>query len=112
MKKIIVLGSGLVGSVMANDLAKNYEVTSVDISSQNLDKLKSKKIDKLCKDVSNKDVLENLIKDFDLVIGALPGFMGYNIMKRVIEAKKNIVDNSVMSSLSVMNFIKIIYHLN
>ena len=48
MKKIIVLGSGLVGSVMANDLAKNYEVTSVDISSQNLDKLKSKKIDKLC----------------------------------------------------------------
>ena len=94
MKKIIVLGSGLVGSVMANDLAKNYEVTSVDISSQNLDKLKSKKIDKLCKDVSNKDVLENLIKDFDLVIGALPGFMGYNIMKRVIEAKKNIVDIS------------------
>ncbi len=79
---------------MANDLAKNYEVTSVDISSQNLDKLKSKKIDKLCKDVSNKDVLENLIKDFDLVIGALPGFMGYNIMKRVIEAKKNIVDIS------------------
>ena len=97
MKKIIVLGSGLVGSVMANDLAKNYEVTSVDISSQNLDKLKSKKIDKLCKDVSNKDVLENLIKDFDLVIGALPGFMGYNIMKRVIEAKKNIVDISFYS---------------
>ena len=38
--------------------------------------------------MSEKEVLENLIKDFDLVVGALPGFMGYNIMKRVIEAKK------------------------
>ena len=94
MKKIIVLGSGLVGSVMASDLAKKYEVTSVDISKKNLDKIHSEKINKICADVLEKDVLENLIKDFDLVVGALPGFMGYNIMKRVIEAKKNIVDIS------------------
>ena len=63
MKKIIVLGSGLVGSVMANDLAKNYEVTSVDISTKNLEKIQSEKINKLCADVSEKDVLENLIKN-------------------------------------------------
>jgi|TARA_B100001146_G_scaffold118065_1_gene103844 saccharopine dehydrogenase-like NADP-dependent oxidoreductase len=94
MKKIIVLGSGLVGSVMANDLAENYEVTSVDISNKNLEKIHLDKINKICADVSEKEVLENLIKDFDLVVGALPGFMGYNIMKRVIEAKKNIVDIS------------------
>jgi len=43
MKKIIVLGSGLVGSVMADDLAKNYEVTSVDISTKNLEKIQSEK---------------------------------------------------------------------
>lgn len=94
MKKIIVLGSGLVGSVMATDLAKKYEVTSVDISKKNLDKIHSEKINKICADVLEKDILENLIKDFDLVVGALPGFMGYNTMKRVIEAKKNIVDIS------------------
>ncbi len=94
MKKIIVLGSGLVGSVMAIDLAKKYEVTSVDISKKNLDKIHSEKINKICADVLEKDILENLIKDFDLVVGALPGFMGYNTMKRVIEAKKNIVDIS------------------
>ncbi len=88
MKKIIVLGSGLVGSVMAIDLAKKHEVTSVDISKKNLDKIHSEKINKICADVLEKDVLENLIKDFDLVVGALPGFMGYNTMKRVIEAKK------------------------
>ena len=94
MKKIIVLGSGLVGSVMASDLAKKHQVTAVDISKKNLDNIHSEKINKICADVLEKDVLENLIKDFDLVVGALPGFMGYNIMKRAIEAKKNIVDIS------------------
>ena len=36
----------------------------------------------------------DLISDFDLVVGAVPGFMGYKMMKDVIEAKKNIVDIS------------------
>ena len=57
MKKIIVLGSGLVGSVMATDLAKKYEVTSVDISKKNLDKIHSEKINKICADVLEKDIL-------------------------------------------------------
>ncbi len=60
MKKIIVLGSGLVGSVMANDLAEDYEVTSVDVSPRNLEKISSEKINKICADVTEKDVLENL----------------------------------------------------
>ena len=44
MKKIIILGAGLVGGVMAEDLSKNHEVTSVDVSQKNLDKLKSNNI--------------------------------------------------------------------
>ena len=94
MKKIIVLGAGLVGGVMAEDLSKNHEVTSVDISQKNLDKLKSNNIKKICLDISKSKSLKNVIKDFDLVIGAVPGFMGYKMMKDVIEAKKNIVDIS------------------
>ena len=47
MKKIIVLGSGLVGSVIAKDLSEQYEVTSVDLSKKNLDKIKSDKINKI-----------------------------------------------------------------
>ena len=39
MAKIIVLGAGLVGSVMAKDLSKSHKVTSVDVSQKNLDKL-------------------------------------------------------------------------
>ena len=55
---------------------------------------KCSKVLKLCKDVSDLSVLNEVIKDCDLVIGALPGFMGYETMKRVIKAKKNIVDIS------------------
>ena len=46
------------------------------------------------RDSSNTKLLHNLISDFDLVVGAVPGFMGYKMMKDVIEAKKNIVDIS------------------
>ena len=94
MKKIVVLGCGLVGRVMAEDLSKNHQVCSVDISNENLEKLESSDVIKLCKDVSDASVLNEVIKDCDLVVGALPGFMGYETMKRVIKAKKNIVDIS------------------
>ena len=33
-------------------------------------------------------------KDFDLIVGSVPGFMGYKMMKDVIEAGKKIVDIS------------------
>jgi saccharopine dehydrogenase-like NADP-dependent oxidoreductase len=77
---------------MAKDLSKNHEVTSIDISKKNLDKLEG--IRTICADISDKNTLQDLIKDFDLVVGAVPGFMGYKMMKDVIEAGKNIVDIS------------------
>ena len=92
MANIIVFGAGLVGGVIANDLAKQHSVTSVDISSKKLDKLDG--INTICADLSDRNTLHNLIEDFDLVIGAVPGFMGYQMMKDVIEAGKNIVDIS------------------
>jgi lysine 6-dehydrogenase len=92
MANIIVLGAGLVGGVMAKDLSKQHNVTSVDISQNNLDKLAG--INTICADVSDTLTLQNLIKGFDLVVGAVPGFMGYKMMKDVIESGKNIVDIS------------------
>ncbi|MEC7646165.1 MAG: saccharopine dehydrogenase C-terminal domain-containing protein [Bacteroidota bacterium] len=92
MAKIIVLGAGLVGGVIAKDLSKKHDVTSVDILQKNLDKLNG--IKTVCTDISNTSTLQNIIKDFDLVIGAVPGFMGYKMMEGVIEAGKNIVDIS------------------
>ena len=92
MANIVVLGAGLVGGVMAKDLAKQHDVTSVDISQKNLDQLG--KINTICADISDTKTLQKIISDFDLVVGAVPGFMGYKMMKDVIEAVKNIVDIS------------------
>ena len=92
MSKIIVLGAGLVGGVIARDLSKDYEVISVDISQDNLDKLEG--IKTICSDVSKTDELHKIIDDCDLVVGAVPGFMGYKMMRDVIDLGKNIVDIS------------------
>ena len=92
MANITVLGAGLVGGVIAKDLAKNHTVTSIDISQNNLDKLNN--INTICADISDTANLQNLIKGCDLVVGAVPGFMGYKMMQNVIESGKNIVDIS------------------
>jgi saccharopine dehydrogenase-like NADP-dependent oxidoreductase len=97
MKKIIVLGTGMVGSAIAIDLSKSFSVTSADIDPQNLSKLKNQTIKIIQSDLSDKEELTNLIRDYDLVIGAVPGFMGFETLKTVIEAGKNIVDISFFS---------------
>jgi len=86
----------MVGSAMAIDLAKNYMVTSADYSLKSLKKIKSKQpeIETLQIDVTKKEELIQTLQEFDLVICAVPGFLGYNTLKSIIEAKKNVVDIS------------------
>lgn len=93
-KKIIVLGAGLVGSAIAIDLVKSFEVTSVDLNSEALEKLASFGIKTLQANLSEPGKIQQLIKDCDLVIGAVPGFMGYNTVEQVILAGKDMVDIS------------------
>ncbi|CAN5756735.1 saccharopine dehydrogenase family protein [soil metagenome] len=94
--KIAVLGSGMVGRTMAIDLAQKHEVTSFDASEHALDILKSKsnniKTEKT--DLMAYSNYADMLQDFDLVITAVPGFMGFNTLKAVIEAGKNVVDIS------------------
>ena len=94
MAKIIVLGAGLVGNVMVKDLAKQHTVSSVDINEHALAPLQAQNIQTIQADLSDQIVLTEIIQDFDLVIGAVPGFMGYKMLQTVIEAGKNIVDIS------------------
>tara|TARA_R110001583_G_scaffold61013_1_gene180806 strand:+ start:1250 stop:2383 length:1134 start_codon:yes stop_codon:yes gene_type:complete len=96
MSNIIVLGAGMVGSTMAIDMAKNHSVTITDFNKKALEKAVSK-CDKLIPiqlDVTNKNELQQTIKSFDLVICAVPGFLGFETMKSIIEAEKNVVDIS------------------
>jgi lysine 6-dehydrogenase len=92
---VLVLGSGLVGRPMAIDLAndKSFNVAIADISKKNLDRIpKQLPIKKYQKDLSNPELLKSLIKKSDIVLNAVPGFMGFNTLKEIIKAKKNVVD--------------------
>ena len=94
MKKIIILGAGMIGSTIAVDLSGDYQVTVVDKDSGKFNLLKNKKIDTLTGDLSSDSEIKKIIKDYDLVIGALPGFMGFKALQSIIEAGKNVVDIS------------------
>jgi len=95
MAKIIVLGAGMVGRTIAADLSVKHQVTSADISQKNLALLpKEFEVAKAVKDLSDAKVLTELIADFDLVVGAVPGFMGYKTVETCIMAGKNIIDIS------------------
>jgi lysine 6-dehydrogenase len=93
-QKIIVLGAGLVGSAIAKDLAKKFNVTSADVNEQALQKLEGHPIQTMKLDMNDSVALRNAISSFDLVIGAVPGFMGFRTVQQVIEAGKNMVDIS------------------
>lgn len=94
-KKIIVLGSGLVGAPMARDLAKEsrFQVTAADINTGALAKLeKETKITALHKDLSNPDDIKKMVAEYDIVLNAVPGHMGFRTLEAVIKAGKDVVD--------------------
>lgn len=95
MQKVIVLGCGLVGGPMATDLSKdeNLKVTVVDLNEEVLDKLKkTSDVTTIQADLSNQEVVSDLVKDYDIVLSAVPGFMGFKTLKSIIEAGKNVID--------------------
>lgn len=96
MSNIIVLGAGMVGSAMAIDLVKNHSVTLTDLSVDRLNYVKNKcgELSILPLDVTDSSNLQNTIKSFDLVICAVPGFLGFNTLKQIILTGKNVVDIS------------------
>lgn len=96
MSNIIVLGAGMVGSTMAIDMAKNHSVTLTDFNKSALDKAvkKCEKLTTIVLNVTDKAALQKTINHFDLVICAVPGFLGFETLKSIIEAGKNVIDIS------------------
>lgn len=96
MNSIIVLGAGMVGSAMAIDLASHFDVTLTDRDQHALDKALSR-----CKDlkiaildVTDTTTLSETIQDFDLAVCAVPGFLGFETLKTIIESGSDVVDIS------------------
>ena len=93
--KIAILGAGMVGRTIATDLSKNFDVTSFDKDENNLNLLRTATAVN-CKvaDLTLYEKYTELLKDFDLIVCAVPGFMGYKTLEAVINAGKNVADIS------------------
>jgi lysine 6-dehydrogenase len=94
--KISVLGAGMVGSAIALDLASRHHVTAFDVSDENLQRLKKRnpRIEIQKADLKDFESYPKLFSSFDLVVTAVPGFMGYKTLEGVINGGKNVVDIS------------------
>jgi saccharopine dehydrogenase-like NADP-dependent oxidoreductase len=99
--KVIVLGCGKIGAVLARDFirrAKKSEVTVSDINSIIARRLaRDIGANWYDLDASEYDVMVEKLKEFDLVLGALPGDFGYNSIRASIEAGVNMIDVSFTS---------------
>jgi saccharopine dehydrogenase-like NADP-dependent oxidoreductase len=102
--KALILGCGNIGSVAAEDLAKSLSSIQVVVADKNETRAKevAERIGKdnvswIQLDVTNHSKLANALKDFDLVMGFLPGKLGYHLTKACIDAGKDLVDVSYMS---------------
>jgi len=97
LSRIVVLGCGAVGRHMAIDLCKapGCEVISVDINQESLEHLAHEHpIQIQVEDLSTDEGVSRSVEDADIVIGTVPGIIGYSMLERVIRAGKNIVDIS------------------
>ena len=96
MKKIFQVGAGLIGKTMALDLSQDYELHLADL---NLDLLNSIKnhdnsihVNQI--DVQNQSELSSWIAEADIVLLAVPGFLGHQSLKTIINCGKDVVDIS------------------
>ena len=93
--KITVLGCGLVGGPMAMDLAKEpgYAVRSADVNLEALQRLKARAdVETVQVDLRDPTRVKEIVAGSDMVVSAVPGGMGFQTLKAVIEAGKDVVD--------------------
>ncbi len=106
--KIIVLGCGNIGSVVAKDLAESLpsaQIVVADVSKARAEeavaRIAQENVSYVLADASKHSELVSTVEKFDLVVGALPGFMGFRACKASISAKVDMVDVSFMPENSM-----------
>lgn len=80
---------------IAHDLHKDFDLTIADIDEEKLHQLGAQyKLPTAHKDLADPGEIKALVADYDLVVGAIPGSLGFNMVQAVIEAGKPLVDIS------------------
>ena len=94
-KKIAVLGAGFVGHAIVKDLAKDekYEIIVYDNDAEKLTQfngignIKTHQLD-----LEKENDFSGLLKDVQLTISAVPGFMGFETLLKIIKTSTDVVD--------------------
>ncbi|MBI5000552.1 MAG: saccharopine dehydrogenase NADP-binding domain-containing protein [Euryarchaeota archaeon] len=96
VQKVVVLGAGRVGKLVAITLAEDrkLEVTALDRDEKAIASL-PKNVRGRRADLSPKNV-KGLVKGADLVVNAVPGFMGFAVLREIIGAGRDCCDFSFM----------------
>jgi saccharopine dehydrogenase-like NADP-dependent oxidoreductase len=84
----------MVGRVMALDLAADFEVTAVDVDAANLARLDGTRVRPLRADLASPRAIREVAAAADLVIGAVPGALGFATLREVIASGRDVVDIS------------------
>ena len=79
---------------MARDLASDFQVTVADCSEVALARMQGFGLATRAADLSRPDAIKTAVAGADLVVGAVPGFMGFATARAVLEAGKPLVDIS------------------
>lgn len=102
--KILVLGCGNIGSVAAEDLAKSLPSTEIVVADNEqrrakkvAEKIDANNISWVQLNVTDDDELIKTLRNFDIIVGFLPGKLGYCLAEACIETRKNLVDVSYMA---------------
>ncbi len=85
---------------MAMDLASDptFEVSVADLRKEPLDRLRAVAgVATHQADVSNASTLRELVRDADIVLSAVPGFMGYKTLETLLDLGKTVVDIAFFS---------------
>lgn len=95
--RITVLGAGLIGRVIARELASE-EGASVSVFDTDPDALERVGRETHASihqaDLSRHEVVASAVADADAVVGALPGALGFAMLRAVVEAGKPVADIS------------------
>lgn len=100
MQRVTILGAGMIGSAMAEDLRKQgrFEVLVADARQPALDRVKARCGAKTAKaDLSSAAEVKRLAAESDFVVGALASVLGLQTLRSVLESGKPYCDISFMA---------------
>lgn len=101
--KVLILGCGHIGSVAAYDLARSLSPIEVFLADkraaraeETAERIGASNVSWIQLDASDHHELVDTLREFELVMGFLPGRLGYQLVEACIEARRNLVDVSYM----------------